>query len=122
VGFTFDEISGKVIAAAIEVHRNLGPGFVEAIYEEALKLELGKRNISYEAQKPIQIVYDGQVIGNHVLDLLIAGCLVVELKAIKALDEVHFAQVRSYLRATGVKVGLLMNFNTAALVIKRIVN
>jgi len=121
-GIRFDELSGKVIAAAIEVHRRLGPGFAESIYEQALKIELSKRGISFEPQKPIQVRYDEQVVGNHVLDLLVSGELVVELKAVSGLEDVHFAQVRSYLRATGAKVGLLMNFNAPKLVVKRIVN
>ncbi len=111
-----------MIAAAIEVRRRLGPGFAESIYEQALRIELSKRGIPFESQKPIQVRYDDQVVGNHVLDLLVAGELVVELKAVSGLEDVHCAQVRSYLRATGAKVGLLMNFNAAKLVVKRIVN
>jgi GxxExxY protein len=122
MGFTFDELSSKVIAAAIEVHKKLGPGFVEAVYEQALKLELSKQNIPYKSQKQIEILYDGQIVGNHVLDLIVAECLVIELKAVKSLDDVHYAQLRSYLRATNTKVGLLMNFNSSTLVVKRLVN
>jgi len=122
MGFDFDDISGKVIAAAMEVHKSLGPGFVEGVYEEALKLELGRCGIAFEAQKQVAVTYLGQVVGNHVLDLLVDNALVVELKAVKTLEDVHFAQVRSYLRATGLRVGLLMNFNASVLVVKRIVN
>lgn len=118
----FDDGSDVIIAAAIEVHKRLGPGFLESVYEQALKLELAKRGIPHEAQKPVQVLYDGQVVGNHVLDLLVDGRIVVELKAIKALEDVHFAQVRSYLRATGLRLGLLMNFNSRILIVKRIVN
>ena len=122
MGLVFDEISGKVIAAALEVHKRLGPGFVEDVYEQALKLELEKRNIGFEAQKRIEVLYDGHIVGNHVLDLLVEKCLIVELKAVKALDDVHFAQLRSYFKATNIKIGLLMNFNCSTLIIKRIVN
>jgi len=118
----FDETSGKVIAAAIEVHRRLGPGFMESLYEQALRLELRKRGIAFESQKLVQVVYDGVVVGNHILDLVVEEFLVVELKAVKALEEVHHAQLRSYLRATGCTVGLLLNFNTATLTIKRSAN
>lgn len=121
MGLAFDEMSSKVIAAAIEVHKRLGPGFLESVYEEALKLELTKRSIGYEAQKQVRVLYDGQPVGSHVLDLFVAGCLVVELKAVKAFEDVHYAQLRAYLRATGAKVGLLLNFNDATLGIKRIV-
>ena len=111
-----------MIAAAIEVHRRLGPGFAESIYEQSLKIELKKRGIPFESQKPVRVRYDEEVVGNHVLDLLVGEELVVELKAVSGLEDVHFAQVRSYLRATGLKTGLLMNFNAARLVVKRIVN
>jgi GxxExxY protein len=122
LGLKFDLLSSEVIAAAIEVHKKLGPGFVETVYEQALKMELAKREISFEYQKRIEVRYDGAVVGTHVLDLLVGNELVVELKAIRALEDVHFAQVRSYLRATDAKVGLLLNFGTPVLTIKRIAN
>ena len=121
-GLLLEELSGRVIGAAIDVHKQLGPGFVESVYEQALKLELTKRGVAFEAQKQIRVTYDGQVVGVHVLDLVVAGCVVVELKAVGGLEAIHYAQLRSYLRATGAKVGLLMNFNSAILVVKRVVN
>jgi GxxExxY protein len=121
-GFDFDELSSKVIGAAVAVHRQLGPGFLESVYEQALKIELKKRGIAFEAQKQITVRYDDQVVGNHTLDLLVEGQLVLELKAVSDLEDVHFAQLRSYLRATNCKVGLLMNFNSRTLVVKRVVN
>lgn len=122
MGIIFDELSNRVIGAALEVHKRLGPGFMEAIYEQALKVELAKRKISFEAQMQIQIWYDDQIVGTHVLDLLVEGRLVVELKAVKRLDDIHSAQLLSYLRATGAGVGLILNFNSPTLVIKRYVN
>ena len=122
MGFVFEETSNKVIAAAIEVHRRLGPGFLESVYEQALKIEMNKAGLVFEVQKQIKVLYDGQVIGNHVLDVLVEGELVVELKAVSGLEDIHYAQVRSYLRATGVSVGLLINFNAPKLSVKRIVN
>ena len=119
--YSFDELSGKVIEAAIEVHRRLGPGFLESVYEQALRLELAKRDIPFEAQKQIKILYGGKVVGTHLLDLLVAGELVVELKAVEGFEDIHYAQVKSYLRASGAKVGLLMNFNSTQLVVKRVV-
>lgn len=121
-GIEFEDGSKKVIAAAIEVHKRLGPGFLESVYEHALCVELTKRRILFEAQKQIVVFYDGQIVGNHILDIVVEDDLVVELKAVKGLEDVHYAQVRSYLRATGAKVGLLLNFNSATLTIKRIVN
>jgi GxxExxY protein len=117
----FDDLSNSVIGAAVHVHKQLGPGFMETVYEEALRIEMRRRGIAFESQKQIPVLYDGQVVGNHVLDLLVEGLLVVELKAVKALEDVHFAQLRSYLRATGAKVGLLLNFNSPTLVVKRVV-
>lgn len=121
MGHVFDELSGKVIEAAIAVHKRLGPGFLESVYELALRLELSSRRIPFEAQKTIKVSYEGTVVGNHVLDLLVSGELVVELKAIERFEDVHFAQVKSYLKASQAKVGLLMNFNSPQLVVKRVV-
>ena len=121
MGFTFDELSSKVIAAAIEVHRRLGPGFLEGVYEQALRLELAERGIPFEPQKEIKVLYAGKPVGTHLLDLFVAGVLVVELKAVEGFEDIHFAQVKSYLRASGAKVGLLMNFNCTRLSVKRVV-
>lgn len=121
MGHEFEVLSGKVIEAAIDVHRQLGPGFLESIYENAMKVALRKRGILFEFQKEVFVFYDGQEVGVHRLDLIVQGEIVVELKAIRALEDVHFAQVRSYLKATGLHVGLLLNFNAPTLIIKRIV-
>jgi len=121
MGHHFEAMSGHVIEAAIHVHRQLGPGFLESIYENALKAALRKRGIAHESQKEVSVFYDGEEVGSHRLDLVVNNEIVVELKAIRALEDVHFAQVRSYLKATGLRVGLLMNFNAPTLIIKRIV-
>ncbi len=121
MGFAFDELSSKVIAAAIDVHRALGPGFLESVYEQALRLELTERGISFEPQKEIRITYAGRTIGTHKLDLLVAGLMVVELKAVERFEDVHFAQVKSYLRASRASLGLLINFSGTKLVVKRVV-
>ena len=121
MGFVFDELSNRVIAAAIEVHKRLGPGFLESVYEQALRLELAERGIPFEPQKEIRVLYGGKLVGTHVLHMLVAGVLVVELKALERFEDIHFAQVKSYLRASGAKVGLLMNFNSTQLSVKRVV-
>jgi GxxExxY protein len=121
MGHDFDDLSGRVIEAAIAVHRELGPGFLESIYESAMKTALRHRGLVYEAQKEVTIVFEGEEVGVHRLDLVVAGQIVVELKAIKALEDVHFAQVKSYLKATRLHVGLLLNFNAPTLVVKRVV-
>ncbi len=114
------KLTGKIIAAAIEVHRTLGPGFLESIYEEALCVELDLLGIIYERQKPIEIFYRGKTVGEHRLDLLVEKTVVVELKAIKAFENIHFSTVRSYMKATHVDSGLLLNFATMPLAIKRV--
>ena len=121
MGYAFEAISGHIIEAAISVHKELGPGFLESIYESALKVALRHRGIVYEAQKEVTVIFEDEEVGVHRLDLLVCGEIVVELKAIKVLEDVHFAQVKSYLKATSLRVGLLMNFNAPRLIVKRIV-
>src|SRR5262245_49290340 len=104
------ELSSRVIAAAIEVHQTLGPGFLESIYEAALCIELEIRGIRFERQKLVALKYRDRSVGEHRLDLLVEGVLVVELKAIKALEDIFFAITRSYMKAVGVDDGLLLNF------------
>lgn len=121
MGHTFDELSKRVIEAAIAVHRDLRPGFLESIYHSALKTALRHRSLAYQSEKEVTVFFEGEEAGVHRLDLVVENELVVELKAVRVLEDVHFAQVRSYLRATGLHVGLLLNFNAPTLVIKRIV-
>ncbi len=99
-----------IIGAAMEVHRILGPGLLESIYEEALRVELGLRNIPYERQKEIDVVDKGYTIKGQKIDILVAGEIVLELKAVAKLPEVATAHALSYLKATGLKVALLINF------------
>lgn len=103
-------LSNAVIGAAIEVHRNLGPGFLEAVYEAALVLELRSRGIPFQQQAPIGVTYKGTVIWTGRLDLLVET-LVVELKAVDAISALHRAQLHSYLKAGSYPLGLLLNFN-----------
>ena len=110
-----DSLASSVIGAALEVHRTLGPGFIESIYEQALCVELSSRRVPFRRQVPISVDYKGTMVGQGQLDLLVDGCLVVELKAVEALAPIHGVQVRSYLKATGCTVGLLINFNVALL-------
>jgi GxxExxY protein len=107
----FNELTGKVIGAAIEVHRNLGPGFFELIYEEALCVELGLRGIQFRRQVEVPIVYKAVEIGRPRLDLVVEDRVVVELKAVESVSPLHKAQLLSYLKAGGFKLGLLLNFN-----------
>src|SRR5205809_62390 len=121
-GYVFEPLSQRVIGAAIEVHKRLGPGFREEVYHNALGIELEKRSLRYARKVVIPVSYDGLKVGEHELDLLVADSIVVELKAVSCLLEVHQAQVTAYLRAADVRVGLLLNFGELPLGIKRIVN
>jgi GxxExxY protein len=105
----------------IEVHRNLGPGFVESVYHRAVEIELECEGIPFETEKEIILRYRGRNIGTHRLDLLVAGELVVELKTVDRLAAIHYSQVRSYLKAVGTWVGLLANFAVAPLDCRRVV-
>jgi len=110
-----EKLSHDVIGAAIEVHRVLGPGYLEMVYEQALALELAGRGVPFARQAIIDVEYKGQRIGEGRLDFLVGGVLIVELKATEALAPVHQAQVISYLKATGCRLGLLINFNVPIL-------
>jgi GxxExxY protein len=110
-----DDLARQVIGAAIEVHRHLGPGYLESVYEEALAIELDLRGLPFERQKPIGVDYKGHVVGQGRLDLLVGDRLIVELKAVDTFAPIHRAQVISYLKATGLHLGLLINFNVQLL-------
>ena len=110
-----DELARLVIGAAIEVHRGLGPGFLESTYEEALAIELALQGIAFTRQHSIGLKYKGHMVGEGRLDILVENCLIVELKSVERLHPIHDAQVISYLKATGLTLGLLINFNVTIL-------
>jgi GxxExxY protein len=113
---TDNELTHGIIGAAIEVHRCLGPGLLESCYEECLARELQLGNMAFERQKPLPVVYkDVKLECGYRIDLLVDGRIVVELKAIEAIAPVHEAIVLTYLRLSGCKIGLLINFNVAVL-------
>jgi GxxExxY protein len=117
-----DSLTEQIIGAAIEVHRILGPGLLESIYEEALCVELELRGIAFSRQVEVDVIYKGRTIKGQILDLLVNAEVVVELKSVTKLPDVVMAQVLSYLKATGLKRALLIKFGMARLVdgIKRI--
>jgi len=117
-----NELTGKIIRCAFAVSNALGAGFLEKVYENALAHELGKAGLAVEQQKGMQVVYDGVVVGEYVADLVVNGRVIVELKAVKAFDNVHFAQCLNYLKATGTEVCLLINFGVPKVEIKRFIN
>jgi GxxExxY protein len=111
-----DELTEQIIGAAIEVHRMLGPGLLESIYEEALCIELQLRGLSVHRQAEVDVDYKGHIIKGLKIDILVNGEVIVELKAVSKLPEVAQAQVLSYLKATVLKRGLLVNFGLPKLV------
>ncbi len=119
-----DRLAKALIGCAIEVHRHLGPGYLEEVYEEALCEELRLQGIPFKRQHPISVLYKGKPVGQGRLDLLVDDKLIVELKAVSAIAPVHSAQVMSYLKATSLILGLLINFNVSLLRdgITRIIN
>ncbi len=109
-------LSNLIIGAAIEVHRQLGPGLLENSFQAALECELELRNIPFERQKIIPFIYKNHPLNiDYRLDLLVGGLVVVELKAVEQVEDVHLAQVLTYLKITGCKLGMLLNFNVAVM-------
>ena len=110
---TENEVSYAVRGAIFNVYNALGPGLLESVYEAALCYELRKAGLKVEQQKPIKVVYDGHVLPvDYRLDLLVEGCVVIELKSVEKLTPLHHKQLLSYLRLTGKQLGILVNFNT----------
>ncbi|MGB1124862.1 MAG: GxxExxY protein [Phycisphaeraceae bacterium] len=119
-----DRLAHEVIGAAIEVHRILGPGFLERSYQRALSIELKLKDIPHTTESPVQLEYKGELIGEGRIDLLVAGQLVIELKTVDTIAAIHEAQALAYLKATGHQLALIINFNTPILKegIKRIIH
>ena len=118
-----DRLARELTAAATEVHRWLGPGFLESVYEEALCVELRHRGVAFVRQAPISVDYKGEPVGQSRVDLLIDSRLIVELKAVDSLAPIHLAQLLSYLKAARLPLGLLINFNVPVLLrgVRRVV-
>jgi len=118
-----NHVARRVIEAAVEVHRHLGPGYTESVYENALVIEFGLRGISFQQQATFRIGYKGREVGGGRVDLLVEGRLIVELKAIERYTDIHISQALSYLKATGHELALLINFNVPILMrgVKRVV-
>ena len=118
----FELISSQILGAAVSVHRVLGAGYAESVYANALSVALAELQIPHAREHDVDLYYHGVHVGKHRLDLLVDDVIVVELKAVEKVLEVHKAQLRSYLRSTNKEVGLLLNFEAPVLEIKRIVN
>ncbi len=118
-----EDVMHRIIGAAIEVHRHLGPGYLESIYHRALAVELQERGISFTKDFGIDVIYKGRHLQEYRLDLVVESVVVVEVKAVSQLDPIHSSQVVSYLKATGLRAALLLNFNSVTMQagIKRVV-
>jgi len=114
------ELSSRVIEAAIAVHSVLGPGFIESVYEKALCVELAARGIRFEQQKVVKITHRDIEVGEHRLDILVEGCLLVEMKAVKEIEDIFFAIGRSQMKAACIQDGIILNFAAMPLGIRRI--
>jgi GxxExxY protein len=108
-------VAGEVISAALKIHREIGPGYPERFYERAMAVELKRRDLSFETELRVEVHYEGVLLGTHRIDLVVQGLVIVELKSVEKLDAVHRKQLISYLKATKLRLGLLINFNTELL-------
>ena len=116
-----NQITQRIIGCVHRVSNTLGSGFLEKVYENALALEIRQSRLSVQQQHPIKVVYQSTLVGDFAADLLVEGRVIVELKALKALNEIHSAQCLNYLKATGLKLCLLVNFGNSRAEIRRIV-
>jgi GxxExxY protein len=120
--YKYSEMTGKVIGAAMEVHKLLGNGFQEVIYQRALEKEMILRDIPFSREYEMPVFYKEDIIGSRRVDFLIDGCICVELKALTKLEDVHLAQALNYLEAFNLEIGLLINFGSKSLEYRRLIN
>jgi len=116
-----NDITYAINGAVFEVNKLLGPGFLEKVYENALLIELKKRGITAESQVPIKVFYKENVVGEYIADILVESKVIVELKTVETIDKIHEAQLLNYLKATGIQVGILVNFKHPKAEIRRMV-
>ncbi|MFN3166613.1 MAG: GxxExxY protein [Phycisphaeraceae bacterium] len=117
-----NDLTERVIGCAFAVSNTLGAGFLEKVYENALALDLRRAGLAVEQQHPVRVFYHGEVVGDYVADLFVDQRLIIEIKAVKAIDPVHVAQCINYLRASQFHVGLLLNFGKPTLEVRRLVH
>jgi GxxExxY protein len=120
--YELNSITERIVGCAFLIGRTLGCGFLEKVYENAMVHELAKTGFAVARQHPLKVYYDSIVVGEYTADILVEGAVLVELKAVRALDEIHFAQCMNYLKATGLHICLLINFGRPKVEVKRIVN
>jgi GxxExxY protein len=118
----YDALATLIISCAYKVGRVLGSGFLEKVYENALVIELMDCGLNVETQTPIQVLYQEQIVGEYFADIIVDNDVVLELKAVKAIESIHFAQCQNYLKATGKKLGMVINFGEEKVKIRRVAN
>jgi GxxExxY protein len=118
--FKHSDLTEQIIAAAIEVISELGAGFLESVYEKALLIALREKGLNADSQMPVSVIFRGEVVGDFFADLIVNSEVIVELKVVKSLLPIHQAQLINYLKATGLQVGLLINFSKPKLEFKRV--
>lgn len=120
--YKHNEITEKIIGAAYKVHNTLGSGFLEKVYQNSLVIEIRALGFGVEVEKPMKVYYPGEVVGNYVADIIVEGKVILEIKAVKELSGIHEAQILNYLKATGIEVGLLINFGRSVNIKRRIMD
>lgn len=119
--FLYKELSYKIIGLAMEVHRELGAGFLEKVYENALMILFEENKIGAKQQEKIKVRFKGQIIGDYIADIIVKDLIILELKCCKQIDSIHKAQLANYLKATNKKVGIILNFGKDSLEVERVV-
>jgi GxxExxY protein len=117
----YKDLSYSIVAAAIQVWKTLGFGFLEKVYENSLVIELRKRGVPCEQQKHLQVFYDGQNVGDYATDIVVEDKIILELKSAKAIDDSHIAQTLHYLKATGLRLGIILSFGPEKMDYKRVI-
>ena len=115
----YKDITEKIIGAAYKVYNTLGSGYLESVYEQCMLIELKKAGLHTESQRSLKVFYDCQIVGNFTADLIVEDCIIVELKVVRQLSKIHEAQLVNYLASTGMDIGLLINFGSERVQIKR---
>ncbi len=120
--YKYEDTTEKIIGAAYKVHNTLGSGFLEKVYQNSLAIELKALDISYYIEKPIKVHYNGEIVGDYIADIIVDGKVIVEIKAIKELSSIHEVQLVNYLKATGIEVGLVINFGKSVQIKRRVMD
>ncbi|MCD4755518.1 MAG: GxxExxY protein [Deltaproteobacteria bacterium] len=118
----YQELTHQIIEAAYRVHKILGYGFLEKVYQNALMIELAKRGIRAESERPLKIHYETEIVGDYLCDIVVEDKVILELKAVKEINEIHEVQLVNYLKGTGIEVGLLINFGSSVQIKRKVLD